>query len=81
MEQQELKIPDQLFAMMMKRFDTVEAQNNKQLLLIEAHVKQDDETRAIVERHSTYFGFMSMALGAVVVNTVHTLFNVFSPKP
>jgi hypothetical protein len=52
----------QAFALLMDRFDTIEKQNEKQIELIEDHVKQDNATRIIVERHTTYFGLMSLGL-------------------
>jgi tetrahydromethanopterin S-methyltransferase subunit F len=55
-------IPEQVFELLLKRFDTIEAQNNRQLELIEKHVNDDVKTREIVDRHTTYFGLMSVGI-------------------
>jgi hypothetical protein len=50
---------DQVFDLLMKRFDTLEAQNKTQLDLMQTHIEIDDKAHKILERHSAYFSVMS----------------------
>ena len=53
---------DQVFKLLMQRFDTLELQNKAQIDLMSDHIEKDNATRIIVERHTTYFGLMSLGL-------------------
>lgn len=50
---------DQVFSLIMARFDTIEEQNAAQLVLLRKHITDDEKIHAIVERHSAYFGLVS----------------------
>jgi hypothetical protein len=67
------ELPPQLFTMLMKRFDTIEKQNDDQLKLLSAHIKEDDRAHEIVERHSTYFAIMSLGIAPLSAYLGHKL--------
>lgn len=46
----------------MTELQTIKGQNTRQLELIEAHIKDDEKTRTVVDRHSTYFALLSLGL-------------------
>lgn len=61
----------QAFALLMARFDTIEAQNEAQLKFIEAHISDDAKTKEIVDRHTTYFSLMSLGSAPLLAYVVH----------
>ena len=54
------------FALLIDRLERIEKQNDVQTTLLQGHVKEDNETRAIVDQHSTYFTWMKRAGGVIV---------------
>jgi len=50
---------EQVFDLLMKRFDTLEEQNKAQLTLMTGHIEKDESVHRIVERHSAYFSVVS----------------------
>ena len=52
----------QNFEFLMKRFDRIEVQNDEQLKLLREHIENDVAVHKIVERHSTYFGILSLGI-------------------
>ena len=53
---------NQVFSLLMARFDTLEAQNNAQIQLIQAHVEADEQVHKVVERHSAYFKLVGLGV-------------------
>ncbi len=47
----------------MKRFDTIEAQNQEQLDVISAHISDYNKVAKSVERHGVYFKLMGGGVG------------------
>lgn len=63
----------QAFELLLARFDTVERQNEEQLRLIQKHVKEDAETKTVVDRHSTYFALLSLGSAPLLTYLAHKL--------
>jgi len=61
----------QAFELLMARFDTIEKQNEEQLKLIHTHLKDDADTKTIVDRHSTYFAIMSLGSAPLLAYVGH----------
>ncbi len=55
------------FKLLIDRLERIENQNDAQLELLHKHVRDDDETRAIVDQHSTYFLWLGRSLKALAV--------------
>jgi uncharacterized protein (DUF3084 family) len=76
--QQELRAAtDQAFDLTMKRFDTIEDQNAKQISIMEKHIEDDKGIHDIVKTHKLYWKLLLAPLAAIVTGTVgwilHTL--------
>jgi hypothetical protein len=63
----------QAFALLMAELKTIKSQNEKQLDLMIKHVDDDNKVRVIVERHSTYFGLMSLGIAPLAAFVAHKL--------
>ena len=57
---------DQVFKLLMSRFDTIEEQNKVQLELMSDHIKDSAPVHKTVERHSAYFGVMSLGAAPII---------------
>lgn len=55
-------LTDQNFKFLIDRFDRIEQQNTDQLKLLAKHLEEDSKVHKIVERHSTYFGILSLGI-------------------
>lgn len=55
MKQDELKIPDQVFELLMTRFDTLED-------LLKTHIKQAEPIHKTVEKHSVYWNLVFLGV-------------------
>jgi len=56
---------EQVFTLLMARFDTIEEQNDAQLALLNEHIKVDNAVHAVVVQHSTYWSIMRWSLAAI----------------
>lgn len=61
------------FKLLIDRLERIESQNDRitqqnvdQLELLHKHVLDDNETRAIVDQHSSYFRWSARGLGALI---------------
>lgn len=52
--------------LLVDRLERIESQNDAQLTLLQKHVLDDNETRAIVDQHSQYFRWSARGLGALI---------------
>lgn len=59
-------IHEQTFELLMKRFDTIEAQNKELLDLQRDHNQKDDVVHKVVERHSVYWMLTGTTLGGSI---------------
>jgi hypothetical protein len=55
-------VSDQNFKFLMSRFDRIERQNDEQLKLLGKHVEDDELVHKVVERHTTYFGLLTLGI-------------------
>ncbi len=55
---------DQTFTLLMDKLKTIEQQNQTQLELMQAHIKEDNKVHRVVDRHSVYFSFFSVGIPA-----------------
>jgi len=70
-------VTEQNFTFLMKRFDRIEVQNDEQLKLLRDHIEKDEKAHKILERHSTYFGILSLGIPVAIA----TLMNKMGFKP
>jgi len=66
-------VTEQNFSFLMKRFDRIEVQNDEQLKLLRTHIEQDEAVHKIVERHSTYFGILSLGIPVGLAAFMHKM--------
>lgn len=66
-------LTEQNFHFLMSRFDRIEAQNDQQLRLLSKHVEEDNKVHAVVERHSTYFGVISLGIPVAIAAAMNKL--------
>ena len=59
-------VDERTWELLMKRFDTIEEQNREQLELLGDHTEADDRVHGVVERHSAYFGLLSLGLAPLL---------------
>jgi hypothetical protein len=57
---------DQVFKLLMSRFDTLEEQNKAQLEMMADHIKESAPIHKAVERHSAYFGVASFGMAPIL---------------
>lgn len=57
-----MELTDQVFTLLMQRFDKLDAQNKELKELIKAHAEEDAKIHKIVERHSVYFSALLLGL-------------------
>lgn len=53
---------NQTFECIMARFDKVDADNKAQLERLSKHVDEDYKVHVVVQRHTTYWKFLSMGV-------------------
>lgn len=53
---------DQIFEMLMKRFDTLEDQNKSQTAMLTIHAAKSEKVHKTVERHSAYFSILGLGV-------------------
>jgi hypothetical protein len=72
-----LEIPDQVFKLIMQRFDTLEEQHKTRFdsleSLLKNHVEKDAAYYTTVDRHSTYFAIISLGIAPAVAYFTHKL--------
>ena len=66
-------VTEQNFKFLMARFDNIEQQNSEQLTLLRAHIEKDESVHKIVERHSTYFGILSLGIPVGIASFMHKM--------
>jgi hypothetical protein len=66
-------VTEQNFKFLMARFDNIEQQNGEQLTLLRAHIEKDEAVHKIVERHSTYFGILSLGIPVGIASFMHKM--------
>jgi hypothetical protein len=79
-QQRELRsATDQAFELMMKRFDVIEDQNDKQLIVMAEHVKIDNAAHEILQRHATYWKLVIAPMAAILTGLVAWLIHFLLP--
>ena len=66
-------VTEQNFKFLIERFDRIEQQNTDQIKLMQAHIEKDDAVHKIVERHSTYFGIISLGIPVGIASFMHKM--------
>lgn len=67
------QLDSQTFGLLMARFDTIEKQNDKQLELLQDHIKVDDAVHTVVNRHSTYFSILALGIPVGIAGIMNKL--------
>lgn len=57
---------DQTFELLLVHLDEIKKQNEQQLALLATHIAEDAAVARTVERHSTYFAGLGVALTPVL---------------
>ena len=59
-------VDERTWELLMKRFDTIEAQNREQLDLLASHVTDDSKVAKAVAQHGVYFKILGGGAGTVL---------------
>ena len=70
---------DQAFELTMKRFDVLEDQNTKQIVIMEKHIDDDKGIHDLVKTHVLYWKLILAPLGVILTGLVAWLIHLLLP--
>ena len=64
---------DQVFKLIMERFDRVDYDNTDIKTSLTKHIEEDEKVYKVVEKHTTYWTLILYIIGALFVSVVGTV--------